>query len=40
MPNNVNKSNETTDFSSNQELLNTINAWKAMLKVYGKNETL
>src|SRR5699024_5641847 len=40
MPNNVDKSNETTDFSSNQELLNTINAWKAMLKVYGKNETL
>jgi hypothetical protein len=40
MPNNVDKSNQTTDFSSNQELLNTINAWKAMLKVYGKTETL
>lgn len=40
MPNNVDTSNQTTDFSSNQELLNTINAWKAMLKVYGKAETL
>ena len=36
----LDKSQVFNDFKTNQELLNTINAWNAMLNIHGPNETL